>query len=58
MMWKDIVPGARVLHLKFGEGKILSVEGPKDNKVATIEFKNDDMPERRIVLKFAKLQVV
>jgi len=55
---EDIVPGARVLHLKFGEGKILSVEGPKDNKVATIEFKNDDMPERRIVLKFAKLQVV
>jgi DNA helicase-2/ATP-dependent DNA helicase PcrA len=55
---EDIVPGARVLHLKFGEGKIVSVEGPKDNKVATIEFKNDDMPERRIVLKFAKLQVL
>lgn len=55
---EDIVPGVRVLHLKFGEGKIVSVEGPKDNKVATIEFKDDDMPERRIVLKFAKLQVV
>ncbi len=55
---EDIVPGVRVLHLKFGEGKIVSVEGPKDNKVATIEFKNDDMPERRIVLKFAKLQVM
>ncbi len=55
---EDIVPGVRVLHLKFGEGKIVSVEGPKDNKVATIQFKNDDMPERRIVLKFAKLQVV
>jgi DNA helicase-2/ATP-dependent DNA helicase PcrA len=55
---EDIVPGATVLHLKFGEGKIMSVEGPKDNRVATIQFKNDDMPERRIVLKFAKLQVV
>jgi DNA helicase-2/ATP-dependent DNA helicase PcrA len=55
---EDVVPGATVLHLKFGEGKIISVEGPKDNKVATIQFKNDDMPERRIVLKFAKLQVV
>jgi DNA helicase-2/ATP-dependent DNA helicase PcrA len=54
----DIVPGVTVLHLKFGEGKILNVEGPKDNKVATIQFKNDDMPERRIVLKFAKLQVL
>lgn len=55
---EDIVPGVTVLHLKFGEGKILNVEGPKDNKVATIQFKNDDMPERRIVLKFAKLQVL
>ncbi len=55
---EDIVPGATVLHLKFGEGKIISVEGPKDNKVAAIRFKNDDMPERRIVLKFAKLQVL
>lgn len=55
---EDIVPGVTVLHLKFGEGKVISVEGPKDNKVATIQFKNDDMPERRIVLKFAKLQVM
>ncbi len=55
---EDIVPGVTVLHLKFGEGKVTSVEGPKDNKVATIQFKNDDMPERRIVLKFAKLQVM
>jgi DNA helicase-2/ATP-dependent DNA helicase PcrA len=55
---EDIVPGVTVLHLKFGEGKVSHVEGPKDNKVATIQFKNDDMEERRIVLKFAKLQVV
>ncbi len=54
----QILPGCTVLHLKFGEGKILGVEGPKDNKVATIQFKNDEVPERRIVLKFAKLQVL
>jgi len=30
----------------------------EDNKVATIEFKNDDMPERRILLKFAMSQVL
>ncbi len=54
----DIVEGASVFHQKFGEGKIISVEGPKDNKLATIQFKNDDMAERRIVLKFAKLQVL
>lgn len=53
-----ITPGVTVLHLKFGQGQVTHVEGPKDNKVATIQFKNDEMSERRIVLKFAKLQVV
>ncbi len=53
-----IVAGATVLHLKFGEGKVINVEGPKDGKVATIQFKGDELPERRIVLKFAKLQVL
>ncbi len=47
-----------MLHLKFGQGKIVSVEGPKDNKVATIHFKDDELAERRIVLKFARLQVL
>mgnify|MGYP001568909289 CR=1 FL=1 len=37
---------------------ILSVEGAKDNKVAAIRFEGDDVEERRIVLKFARLQVV
>jgi len=55
---EEIIPGATVLHLKFGQGKIVSVEGPKDNKVATIHFTNDDLAERRIVLKFARLQVL
>ncbi|MBK6929750.1 MAG: UvrD-helicase domain-containing protein [Saprospirales bacterium] len=53
-----IVPGATVLHLKFGEGKVKSVEGPQGNKVATIQFKDDELPDRRIVLRFAKLQVL
>lgn len=53
-----IVPGTRVLHLKFGEGKVTQVEGPRDNKVATIVFKDDELPERRIMLKFAKLMVL
>ena len=54
----EIVPGTTVLHLKFGKGAILSVEGAKDNKVAAIRFEGDDVEERRIVLKFARLQVV
>lgn len=53
-----IVPGVTVLHLKFGQGRVTSVEGPRDNKVATIQFQGDELPERRIVLKFAKLQVL
>lgn len=55
---EDIVTGATVLHLKFGKGTVIQVEGPKDNKVAAIRFEGDDMPERRIVIKFARLQVL
>ncbi len=54
----EIKPGQTILHLKFGEGVVKSIEGPKDNRVASICFKNDSMPERRIVLKFAKLQIL
>ncbi|MCB9334112.1 MAG: UvrD-helicase domain-containing protein [Lewinellaceae bacterium] len=53
-----IVAGVTVRHLKFGEGQVKNVEGPQGNKVATIQFAGDDLPERRIVLRFAKLQVV
>ena len=55
---EEIIEGKNVLHLKFGEGLVKSVEGPQGNKVATIEFKGDELPERRIVLRFAKLQVL
>lgn len=51
-----VVPGAKVLHERFGEGKILTVEGPNDNKIANILF--DSAGEKRIMLKFAKLQVI
>ncbi len=54
----EIKAGITVLHLKFGKGFITGVEGTKDNKIAAIRFENDELPERRIVLKFAKLQVV
>jgi DNA helicase II / ATP-dependent DNA helicase PcrA len=54
----EIVKGATVLHQKFGRGQVLSVEGPRDGKIAAIQFEGDSQPERRIVLKFAKLQVL
>jgi DNA helicase II / ATP-dependent DNA helicase PcrA len=55
---ENIQVGCTVKHLKFGVGLIVSIEGPKDGKVACIKFKDDEMAERRIVLKFTKLQVV
>ena len=55
---KDIQAGMKVLHLRFGEGKVLSIDGASDNRVATIFFKGVDNPQRRIMLKFAKLQIL
>ncbi|NND08530.1 MAG: UvrD-helicase domain-containing protein [Saprospiraceae bacterium] len=54
----QIAAGMRVRHLKFGEGKVLSVDGYNDTKVATIFFQNVHSPQRRIMLKFAKLQIL
>ena len=53
-----IQPGNRVLHLKFGEGKVIGIDGANDNRVATIEFALADEPVKRIMLKFAKLQIL
>jgi len=54
-----IQKGMRVLHLKFGEGEVLDIDGGKDNRIATIFFKAaEDDPKKRIMLKFAKLQIV
>ena len=53
-----IQAGMKVLHLRFGAGEVLSVEGHKDNRVASIRFEGDSSAERRIMLKFAKLQII
>ncbi len=53
-----IMPGTRVFHLKFGEGTVKSVDGARENRVATIAFHNDELPERRLVLRFAKLMAL
>ncbi|OAV45309.1 ATP-dependent helicase [Lewinella sp. 4G2] len=54
----DIEAGARVLHLKFGEGRVTKVDGGAGNRIATIHFSDLPQPEKRIMLKFAKLQVM
>lgn len=53
-----IVAGAAVLHAKFGKGRVIGIEGSGDNKVATIQFDEDEMSERRVVVRFARLQVL
>lgn len=56
---EQIEIGQKILHLKFGEGKVIGIEGAKDNRVATIHFKDlTDQPQRKIMLKFAKLQIL
>ena len=54
----EVQVGRQVLHLKFGEGKVLHVDGGADNRIATIHFSELPQPEKRIMLKFAKLQVL
>ena len=54
----QIQEGQRVLHLKFGEGKVIGIDGANDNRVATIEFNVSDEPRKRIMLKYAKLQIL
>ncbi len=52
----DIQIGKEVLHIKFGEGKVIDID---NRDVATIYFKDvKDVPEKRIMLRFAKLQVL
>ena len=53
-----IEQGMAVLHMKFGKGKIMRIDGALDNRVATIHFHDIDDPERRIMLRFAKLQIL
>ncbi|MEO6191072.1 MAG: UvrD-helicase domain-containing protein [Saprospiraceae bacterium] len=55
---KLIVQGMTVLHQKFGKGKVIQIEGSSDNKIATIFFKDIDEPSRKIMLKFAKLEII
>jgi DNA helicase-2/ATP-dependent DNA helicase PcrA len=54
----SIQTGMKVLHLKFGEGKVISIDGGTANRVATIFFSKIDDPQKRIMLKFAKLQIL
>jgi len=53
-----IVEGAEVLHLQFGRGRVVSIDGVRENRVATIHFDEEGSTAKRIMLRFAKLQVL
>lgn len=52
----NLKTGVDVLHARFGKGRIVSIDGAGDNKMATIQFEKNG--EKKLLLKFAKLQVV
>jgi DNA helicase-2/ATP-dependent DNA helicase PcrA len=49
-------PGSRVMHDKFGLGKVVDVVGSGDNTKATVHFEGNNI--KQLMLKFAKLKVL
>ncbi|MGK0363486.1 MAG: DNA helicase-2/ATP-dependent DNA helicase PcrA [Saprospiraceae bacterium] len=54
----EIQAGQSVMHMKFGKGEVKAVDGNSTNRIATIHFAEIDNPTRKIMLKFAKLQIL
>ncbi len=52
----DLREGMLVVHQRFKQGRILSIEGRGDKRIAIIRFM--EYGEKRIMLKFAKLMIV
>ena len=50
-----IMQGMTIEHQRFGEGKVLKVEGVPPNRKATVFFKNAG--QKQLLLKFAKLKI-
>lgn len=51
-----IQTGMQVTHLRFGKGKVLSIEGAEPNRKATVFFPS--IGQKQLLLKFAKLKIV
>lgn len=50
--------GQEILHPRFGKGEIIKIDGNGDNRVASVRFNLKDDAEKRIMLKFAKMQIL
>jgi DNA helicase-2/ATP-dependent DNA helicase PcrA len=53
---KTLRPGSRVMHEKFGLGKVTMVTGAGDMQKATVVFEGNNI--KQLMLKFAKLKVL
>ena len=53
----EIVPGARVEHQKFGQGKVQSLEGEGEKTTAVVFF-GGEVGNKKLKLKYANLRVV
>ena len=49
--------GMEVEHQRFGFGKVVALDGSPSERMATIFFQND-VDQKKIMLKFAKLRIV
>ena len=52
----SLKPGSRVMHDKFGLGKVTQVTGAGDMQKATVVFEGNNL--KQLMLKFAKLKVL
>jgi DNA helicase II / ATP-dependent DNA helicase PcrA len=52
----EIVPGVRVDHHLFGEGKVLAMEGTGNQAKAVVHFKS--VGQKKLALKFARLRLL
>lgn len=53
---KSVRPGSRVMHEKFGLGKVTAVTGAGDMQKATVQFEGNNI--KQLMLKFAKLKIL
>ncbi|GBD87472.1 ATP-dependent DNA helicase PcrA [bacterium BMS3Abin03] len=53
---KDVRIGSRVMHEKFGLGKVVDVTGSGDMVKATVQFEGNNI--KQLMLKFAKLKIL
>ncbi len=54
----NIQVGSLVFHETFGKGEVLSLEGSGPNRKAEIKFEKEQIGVKKLLLQFAKLQLI